>query len=64
MNYKETLKKLHETFPDFDIDTIIKIMDCYISESKLGFTYNPNMPLKRSTDHIDPYPITCSTATY
>ena len=32
MNTKETLKKLHETFPDFDIDTLLKILDCYVKE--------------------------------
>lgn len=30
MNTKETLKKLHETFPDFDTDTLLKILDCYV----------------------------------
>lgn len=30
MNTKATLKKLHETFPEFDIDTLFKILDCYI----------------------------------
>lgn len=33
MNAKETLKKLHETFPDFDTDTLLKILDCYVEES-------------------------------
>lgn len=33
MNYKETLKKLHEVFPDFDTDTLLKILDCYVSDS-------------------------------
>ena len=32
MNAKETLKRLHETFPDFDTDTLLKILDCYIEE--------------------------------
>ena len=32
MNTKETLKRLHETFPDFDTDTFLKILDCYIEE--------------------------------
>lgn len=64
MNYKETLKKLHETFPDFDIDTIIKIMDCYISESS-GWSYDPNIPLKRRVDLTEPYTaIPTSTITY
>lgn len=30
MNTKETLKKLHETFPNFDTDTLLKILDCYV----------------------------------
>lgn len=33
MNTKETLKRLHETFPDFDTDTLLKILDCYVEES-------------------------------
>lgn len=32
MNTKETLKRLHETFPDFDADTLLKILDCYVEE--------------------------------
>lgn len=39
MNTKETLKKLHETFPDFDTDTLLKILDCYVeSPTKLSNT--------------------------
>lgn len=32
MNTKETLKNLHEEFPDFDTDTLLKILDCYVEE--------------------------------
>ncbi len=32
MNTKATLKKLHEVFPDFDTDTLLKILDCYVEE--------------------------------
>lgn len=32
MNHKATLKKLHEVFPEFDIETIIKILDCYVDD--------------------------------
>ena len=55
MNTKATLKKLHETFPDFDTDTLLKILDCYIEESTTpwigspkpweSITYNQN-PIK------------------
>lgn len=38
MNAKETLKKLHETFPNFDMDTLLKILDCYVK----GPTTLPN----------------------
>ena len=32
MNTKETLKRLHETFPDFDTDTLLRILDCYVED--------------------------------
>ena len=36
---QETLKKLHETFSDFDTDTLLKILDCYVeSPTKLSNT--------------------------
>lgn len=52
MNTKATLKKLHETFPDFDIDTLLKILDCYIEEP----VTLPNTPLNPSTK---PWEIYC-----
>lgn len=32
MNSKETLKNLHKTFPAFDLDTLFKILDCYVED--------------------------------
>lgn len=32
MNTKATLQKLHEIFPNFDTDTLLKILDCYVEE--------------------------------
>lgn len=39
MNYKETLRKLHEAFPEFDIETILKIMDCYTESTSITAPY-------------------------
>lgn len=46
MNTKATLKKLHEIFPDFDADTLLKILDCYVEEP---ITLLPNTPWNGSS---------------
>lgn len=40
----ETLKKLNETFPKFQIPTLLKIIDCYVEKdlnSKPGIEFLP-----------------------
>lgn len=52
MNTKETLKRLHETFPDFDTDTLLKILDCYVEAP----TILPNTPWNGSPISSSPKP--------
>ena len=30
MDAKQTLINLHKAFPDFDLDTLFKVLDCYV----------------------------------
>lgn len=53
MNIKETLKKLHETFPDFDTDTLLKILDCYV-EGPITLPNTINTPWNGSP--MSPFP--------
>lgn len=32
MRHIDTIKKLHEQFPEWDLDTIIKVMDCIVDD--------------------------------
>lgn len=41
IDYRKTLTDLHKEFPDFDLDTLFKIMDLISEEKTL---YNPNYP--------------------
>ncbi len=33
IDFKRTLLNLHETFPEFDLDTLIKIIECITTET-------------------------------
>lgn len=53
MNTKETLKKLHETFPDFDTDTLLKILDCCIEDSiTINTLWNSTTPSPKPLENI------------
>ena len=54
MNAKETIKKLHETFPDFDTDTLLKILDCYVEQPTV-LPNTINVPNGFPSPHTKPW---------
>lgn len=56
MNTKATLKKLHETFSDFDTDTLLKILDCYVEEPMTVPNTIINIPQNGSPMSLSPKP--------
>lgn len=59
MNHKATLKKLHEVFPEFDVETIIKILDCYVDDYgpiiNIPPNTSPNSPLIANPPSTKPW---------
>lgn len=45
INFKETIKNLHKTFPEKDLDELIKIIECV--EEQMDFSPVPNIPIPR-----------------
>lgn len=43
MDAKRTLINLHEKFPEFDLDTLFSILDCY-AENYIGTWINTTIP--------------------
>lgn len=42
IDYRKTLTDLHKEFPEFDLDTLFKIIDLISEEKTL---YNPSYPI-------------------
>lgn len=36
LNERQTLKKLHEAFPEMTLDNLFKILDCYVDTYQLS----------------------------
>lgn len=43
VNVKETLKKLHESFPNLNLDELFKILDCIVLTTRTTFHENTNI---------------------
>lgn len=56
IDFKRTLLNLHETFPEFDLDTLIKIIECITIET-------PYINLPQHTIYYD-NGVTCKTSTW
>lgn len=48
IDFKRTLLNLHKTFPEFDLDTLIKIIECITTE-----TPYINLPQQRDIMYYD-----------
>lgn len=40
INIRETLKKLHENFPNLNLDELFKILDCIVLTTRTTFCEN------------------------
>lgn len=60
IDFKRTLLNLHETFPEFDLDTLIKIIEC-ITE---GTSYYLNFPQHTRDVMYQDNGVTCKTSTW
>lgn len=40
INIRETLKKLHESFPNLNLDELFKILDCVVLTTRTTFREN------------------------
>lgn len=58
IDFKRTLLNLHKTFPEFDLDTLIKIIECITAE-----TPYINLPQQRDIMYYD-NGVTCKTSTW
>lgn len=43
INIKETLKKLHESFPNLNLDELFVILDCVVLTTRTTFHENTNI---------------------
>lgn len=48
MNTKETLRKLHQKFPNLSLDDLFAILDCYTEDIKYDWNGNINATRKYS----------------
>lgn len=39
VNFKETLTKLHTEFPEFDLETLFKVMECIVEETQINLNW-------------------------
>lgn len=62
VNFKETLTKIHKEFPEFDLEKLLKIMECIVEEPQFNLNNNGNYILNR--DQITRYPWDQITCTY
>lgn len=54
IDYRKTLTDLHKEFPEFDLDTLFKIMDL-ISEEKV-LSVPPSFGIPRTTPYVGDTP--------
>lgn len=50
LNYKLTLKKLHDEFPNLTLDELLKILDCYVETP--SFPHYFNWDYKTGNDYL------------
>ena len=49
MDAKQTLINLHKAFPEFDLDTLFKILDCIVPYVCLGNYTSPSTTIWNNT---------------
>lgn len=52
MEYINIIKKLHETFPEFDVETIIKILEVIKSEEASPWVISNKVPNNKVSNDI------------
>lgn len=65
IDFKRTLLNLHETFPEFDLDTLIKIIECITTETPyINLPQQRDiLPQQRDIMYYD-NGVTCKTSTW